>query len=479
MTSPLWTNTDSAAATAGSAIGTWSVTGLSIDSRTLQPGDLFIAIKGDKFDGHDHAAAALAKGASAVMISHRPADLPDDAPVLQVQDTMQGLLDLAKAARMRSSGAIIAITGSVGKTTTKEMLQQVAQAQFPTHATTGNLNNHIGLPLTLARLPHWARYGIFEIGMNHPGEIEPLSTLLQPGLCLITAIGTAHIENFSEGAIGIAKAKAEIFAGTKGGVAILPKDTPFHDLLLEEATRRGINGILSFGHDVSADAHLINAKVISEKTRVQARILGRNMDYVLPVAGEHMALNSIAVLMAAEVSRLDPAKAIAALQKFEPLKGRGQRKHFGELTVIDESYNASPLSMQAAIRVLGQSEITPPGRRIAALGDMLELGATEAEAHAALASELIAQKVDQVFCCGERMRHLWDALPSTLKGEWAKDAASLAPIVASAIKPHDVVLVKGSRGQQVAIKGVMSPSMAQIIYAIETSFAAGEPPHAA
>lgn len=484
--SPLWTSTDSAAATQGQATGEWAVKGLSIDSRTLQPDDLFVAIKGEHFDGHDHAADALKKGAAAVMISHRPPDLPADAPALVVPDTMAGLTALAAAARTRSSAAIIAITGSVGKTTTKEMLQHIAQAQMPTHATTGNLNNHIGLPLTLARLPVWARYGIFEIGMNHPNEIAPLSTLLQPGLCLITNIGTAHIENFAEGQLGIARAKAEIFAGAKGGVAILPKDTPFHEILKEEAGSAGINGILTFGRDTSADAHLIDAKVVGDKTRVLARILGRNVDFVLPLPGEHMALNSIAVLMAAEVARLDPARAIATLSKFEPLKGRGQRKQFGDITVIDESYNASPLSMIAAIRVLGQSQLQTGGRRVAVLGNMLELGATAPQAHADLVQELVAQKVDQVFCCGELMKHLWDVLPLAMRGRWTPDAASLAPVVASAVAPHDLVLVKGSRGQQVAIKGVMSPSMAQIIFAIEGAYSPtqqatpkGDTPHVA
>lgn len=465
--SVLWTSADCVTATAGQATGTWNVTDLSIDSRTLQPGDLFIALKGDRHDGHDHVADALAKGAAAVMIDHRPAGLAADAPALLVPDTLTGLSALAAAARARSSAAIMAITGSVGKTTTRAMLEQVASAQFPTHASVGNLNNHIGLPLSLARLPLFARYGIFEIGMNHPGEIAKLSALLQPGLCLITNIGTAHIENFGEGHAGIARAKAEIFAGGKSGVAILPKDTPFHGLLLEEAKNQGIEGILSFGHDIHADAHLISARVIGEKTRVQARILGRNVDYVLPVPGEHMALNSIAVLMAAEVSRLDVTKAIATLAKFEPLKGRGQRKQFGQITVIDESYNASPLSMVAALRVLGQSHPENGGRRIAVLGEMLELGATAAEAHALLSIELKAQKIDQVFCCGAPMKHLWNALPASMQGQWAEDAASLAPAVVAALKAHDVVLVKGSRGEQVAIKGVPSPTMAQVIYAIE------------
>ncbi len=466
MSGMVWTSKDLTMATGGQCTGTWQVSGISIDSRTVQPGDLFVAIKGDTLDGHDHAASALAKGAVAVLIDHRPTGLAADAPSLLVPDTLAALVALAKAARERCTGNLIAVTGSVGKTTTKEMLQHMASAQGRTHATYGNLNNHIGLPLTLARLPQDTKYGVFEIGMNHAGEIEPLARLLRAHIALITTISTTHIENFADGQLGIARAKSEIFAGLSGpAIAILPRASEFYTFAKDRALAAGAKRVLSFGTEPEADAQLLQCVLHDQSTEVTARIGSRTLTYTVPLPGEHMAMNSVAALLALAQTGLDIERAAQSLVSFAPIKGRGVRKQFGGVTVIDECYNASPLSMVAAIKVLGHSEAK--GRRLAALGDMLELGTLGPTAHAELAASLCAAKVDQVYCCGPLMRHLWQALPESMKGAWAPDAKTLAPLVADAVQTGDILLVKGSRGQQIDIKGVMSPSMAVVIASLE------------
>lgn len=478
MSETLWTSTEISQATGGTTAGSWRVRGVSIDNRTMAPGDLFVAISGEHHDGHDHAEVALRKGAGGLLLSHTIHGIDAQAPVMMVSDTMTALVALARAARARSGAKIIGVTGSVGKTTAKEMLHHIGDAQRSTHATIGNLNNHIGLPLTLARMPQATQLGVFELGMNHPNEIAPLVEILQPHIALITTVGTAHIENFSEGQSGITKAKAEIFAHmAEGGIAVLPRDCDQYPLLLAEAQRYGIKTIVSFGVHESADARLTNMVLGAESSRIEATIRGKAVTYTLPVAGAHMAMNSLGALLAADMAGLDLATAAQSLATFSPLKGRGVKKVFGDITVIDESYNASPLSMQAAIKVLAQ---TPATRRIAVLGQMNELGNTAPQAHADLAADLKAAGVDLVFCCGEHMKHLWNSLSATQQGGWMPSAKELAPLVAERVRAGDVVLVKGSRGEQVNIKGVMSPTMAQVIAAIENSPSAKEAkPHVA
>lgn len=472
MTIPLWTHDEIAAATGGQAFGQWHVTGISIDNRTLKAGELFVALRGDKHDGHAHAAAALKAGAGGLLLSSRPADLPAEAPVVLVADTMAALQALAQAARARSSARIIGVTGSVGKTTAKEMLAHATAAQASIHATQGNLNNHIGLPLTLARFPRDAACGIFELGMSHSGEIAHLAHILRPHVALITTVGPAHIENFADGQDGITKAKAEIFSGmdTKG-IAILPADCPHHGLLHSEARRHGLTRILSFGRAAGLDASLTDLHLTAEGCRMTATILGQAVDWSLPVAGEHMALNSLGVLLTLAAAGFDLKQAAQSMASFAPIKGRGVRKTFGSITVIDESYNANPQSMQAALRVLGGM---PANRRIAVLGQMNELGPSAPQAHAGLLADITANRVTQVYCCGPHMRHLWKTLPPALQGAWAENAAELAPLVAQAVRAQDVVLVKGSHGQHALINGTPSPTMMQVIAALETRFAPKE-----
>lgn len=462
MADSLWTSAELAKATGGELIGastSWAVNGISTDSRTLQPGDLFIALKGDHFDGHDHALEAQAAGAGGLLLAHT---VPGVSHALRVPDTLKALEKIAASARSRCKEEVFAVTGSAGKTTTKEMLRAVLAAQAgQVHATVGNLNNHIGVPLTLARTPRDTNFGVFELGMNHSGEIAPLSRLIRPDVALITTVGTAHVQNFPDGAAGIARAKAEIFAGvTEDGLAILPRDSDFFSLLCDAAKARGVEEIFSFGTHKASDARLIAAGDV-----VQVDIMGNRFSYALPLPGAHMAMNSLAVLLALAAAGLDVAAGVRALATLSPLKGRGLQRVVGGITVIDESYNANPQSMQAAIRVLGGTPAS--GRRVAVLGDMLELGDTAPAAHAALAADLAAAKADLVFCCGDLMRHLWQDLPESRRGGWASDSAQLAPLVAEAVQAGDVVLVKGSRGQMVNLNGVMSPCMALVLHALD------------
>ncbi len=478
MSETLWSSNEITAATQGSVTGSWNVTGVSIDNRTMQPGELFVAISGEHHDGHDHAGVALRKGAGGLLLSHEVSEIGKDAPVVMVPDSLKALEALARAARVRSSATIIGVTGSVGKTTAKEMLHHIGEAQMPTHATLGNLNNHIGLPLTLARFPKSAKLGVFELGMNNPNEIAPLVDILRPQIAFITTVSTAHIENFADGQIGITKAKAEIFAHMDGaGIAVLPRDCDQYDLLVSEAKRQGVQHILSFGTHAEADARIVSLDLHPESSNISALINGKAVNYTLPLAGAHMAMNSLGALLTADAAGLDVAQAAISLSSFVPLKGRGVKKVFGDITVIDESYNASPLSMQAAIKVLAQ---TPATRRVAVLGQMNELGSHAPKAHADLEADLTAANVDLVFCCGDHMKHLWHKLTRAKQGAWAPSARDLSPLVAKNLQAGDVVLVKGSRGEQVNIKGVMSPTMMQVIAAIEAEVKSKESkPHVA
>ena len=478
----LWTAPELVAATAGRVSGAWSVpvTGISIDTRTLQHGDLYIALVGDAHDGHKFAARALELGAAGVLLSHAVEGLAADAPVLMVENCDKALWDLAACARARSTARIAAVTGSSGKSTTREMLGYMAEAQAPhaVHMTEGNLNNHIGLPLMLARLPQHAKYGIFELGMDHAGEISRLTHLLKPHVALITTIGVVHIEFFPEGQVGIAKAKAEIFEGLEPtGTAIIPAEAHAEDLLRAAALAHGAAVCHTFGDAAGATAVVHDVVVQPDATsRVEMTLDGRDLAFSLSFMGRHNARNAAGALLAAQALGLDVEKAAVTLGALEPLKGRGARKTLGKVLVLDECYNANPQSMTAAISNLGACPLPAGGRRIAVLGDMLELGAEGPADHAALAAVLQAAQVDQVFCCGALMTHLWAALPDAMKGAHAPTAHDLTPLVAAAVESGDVVLVKGSRGKQVMLDGHMCPSMAEVIDGIAKAVGAGARP---
>ena len=454
MKGELWTSAEAARATGGVNTRAWTAIGVSIDSRSVKPGDLFIALAGPNFDGHEFIAAAFNAGAAAAVASRRPAALAAEAPLLMVPDTMAALEALGRAARNRSNARFAAITGSVGKTGTKEALRLVLSAAGATAASEGNLNNQWGAPLSLARMPRDARYGVFELGMNHAGEIAPLTRLVRPHVAVITTVEPAHLEFFPSLA-AIADAKAEIFLGVEpDGAAVLNRDNVHFERLAQAARAAGINRIIGFGENEAAEARLLSCRLDAEASQVEAEILGTRVAYRLTVPGRHIVQNSLAVLGAAALLGIDLHEAAASLRQVALLKGRGARLVIdtpqGSFTLIDESYNASPAAMRAAVAVLGRSLPGKGGRRVAVLGDMRELGVDADRLHAELATALAAASVDLLFCCGPHMRALAAATPSNLAVEHAPESNALVPMVLHAVKPGDVVLVKGSLGSRMA-----------------------------
>ncbi len=450
--SALWTAEEAARATGAvlAAGADWAADGVSIDTRAIRQRDLFVALKGPRFDGHDFVAGALSDGAAAAMVD-RPLPSIDPARLLAVKDTQTGLEALARAARARSKARIAAVTGSVGKTGTKEALAKVLGEQGATHASVGNLNNHIGTPLSLARMPAASRFAVFELGMNHAGEIAPLSRMVRPHAAIITTVEAVHLEYFT-GIEGIADAKAEIFDGMDAdGAAILNRDNPLFDRLARRARALGLGRVWSFGES-GDEARLVSASLTPEGSKVEARILGRKVDFRLPLPGRHQVLNALAVLLAAAALEADLDAAAGSLATLSPVKGRGTVHEVairgGVFRLIDESYNASPAAVRAALSVVGMTPVLSGGRRILVLGDMLELGPEGPAAHADLAEAALDARVGLVFTAGPLSRHLHDALPASLRGAHAADAAALAPIIAGAVGPGDLVLVKGSAGSR-------------------------------
>jgi UDP-N-acetylmuramoyl-tripeptide--D-alanyl-D-alanine ligase len=430
-----------------------AVSGLSIDSRTIAPGEAYFAIKGDIHDGHDFVAAALKAGAAlAVVEAAQRAKFASDAPLLVVDDVLASLVDLAHAARTRLHAQVIAVTGSVGKTSTKEALRRVLGAQGETHASAASFNNHWGVPLSLARCPASVRFAIFEIGMNHSGEIEPLVKMVRPQVAIITTVEPVHLEFFA-GVEAIADAKAEIFEGVEpGGAVVLNRDNPQFVRLQKRAKKLGISRIVSFGVDTKSDARLLDVSLHAACSAVHSNILGHDVTYKLGMPGRHMAMNSLAVLAVASLAGADLALAALSLSRIEPAAGRGVRRVLevpsGEATLIDESYNANPASMAAALNVLGRAAVGPHGRRIAVLGDMLELGPTSPALHHGLIDAIKSNHIDLVYCCGPLMRNLWDALSTGKRGGYAESAADLEAQAVAAIRAGDAIMIKGSLGSK-------------------------------
>jgi UDP-N-acetylmuramoyl-tripeptide--D-alanyl-D-alanine ligase len=454
-TVPLWTSGAMAAAMRAQAGGTLpeTISGLSIDSRTIAPGEAYFAIRGDLHDGHDFVAAALKAGAALAVVEKAQRDkFAVDAPLLIVDDVLAGLVDLAHAARARLQAQVIAVTGSVGKTSTKEALRRVLGTQGETHASAASFNNHWGVPLSLARCPATVRFAVFEIGMNHAGEIEPLVGMVRPHVAVITTVEPVHLEFFA-GIEAIADAKAEIFTGlVPDGAVVLNRDNSQFERLQRRARELGIDRIVSFGADAKSDARLLDISLHPACSAVHANILGHDITYKLGMPGRHVAMNSLAVLAAASLAGADLALAALALSQIEPAAGRGARRALevasGEATLIDESYNANPASMAAALNVLGAAAVGPHGRRIAVLGDMLELGPTSPELHRGLNEAIKTNRIDLVYCCGPLMRNLWDALSTGKRGGYAGSAAELEAQVVAAIRAGDAVMIKGSLGSK-------------------------------
>lgn len=430
-----------------------TVSGISIDTRTLEPGDLFFAIKGDANDGHDYVAAAFEKHAAAAVVDEPHAEaLKGKGPLYIVRSVLEALEALGVASRERSRGRIIAITGSVGKTSTKEALRLCLSAVGPTHASVASYNNHWGVPLTLARMPRDTRFGIFEIGMNHAGEITPLVAMVRPHIAIVTTVAPVHLE-FFENVGAIADAKAEIFSGIlPGGVAIVNRDVETFDRLVTRAKASPAGHVLTFGEHSDADARLIEITALPDGSLVRAEILGQGIAFHLGAPGKHLAFNALAVLLAARASGADLKAVAEALRGFTAGHGRGAQTVIsageGAFTLIDESYNANPASMRAALALLGASIPGPGGRRIAVLGEMRELGPNGAALHEGLAADIAANAVDLVFAVGPLMRHLFEAVPENHHGSWAERADEIEPNVFDAIRPGDVLMVKGSNASR-------------------------------
>jgi UDP-N-acetylmuramoyl-tripeptide--D-alanyl-D-alanine ligase len=474
---PLWTLNAMAQAMGAERAGVLptSINGISIDSRKIGAGDAFFAITGDNRNGHEFVPAALKGGAGVAVVATdwHSGDI-DNAPLLRVPDVLEGLRALARAARARLDAKVIGVTGSVGKTGTKEALRLALGSNGATHASVASYNNHWGVPLSLARCPADVSYAVFEMGMNHAGEIEPLSRLARPHVAIITTVEPVHLEFFPS-VEAIADAKAEIFRGLEpGGAAVINRDNPHYERLAAAARGAGVGRIVSFGEHVKADARLVKSALQPDCSTVQARILGADVAYKLGAPGKHVVLNSLAVLAAVSLVGADLALSALALAELAPPTGRGARVMLAlgkneHALLIDESYNANPASMRAAIALLGQAEIGPRGRRIAVLGDMLELGAAGADLHRGLVEPIRAHGIDLVYCCGPLMHALWEALPSERRGGYAEGAGALEVDVIAAIRPGDAVMIKGSLGSR----------MAPIVKALERQYSRRDAPAAA
>lgn len=458
----LWTSQDAAKATGGRLTRDWQATGVSIDTRTIQPGELFVALK-DVRDGHDFVAQALEKGAAAALVSRVPEGLAADAPLLIVPDVLKALEGLGAFARARTKARVVGVTGSVGKTSTKEMLRAILGGQGKTHAAEASYNNHWGVPLTLARMPADADFAVIEIGMNHPGEIEPLARLAQLDVAMVTTVAPAHLEAFHS-VEGIAHEKASIFDGLKpGAVAVFNADIEWAGILRGKAQEVGAQPV-SFGAAEGADYRLLSAQIADEATVCQASRRGEPVLFKVSSPGRHFVLNALGALAVAEALGADPMIAAHDLGRWMPPAGRGQRERIvldiveeTFFDLIDDAFNANPASMAASLDVLIAARPVDGigrvggGRRIAVLGDMLELGPTEAELHAAIARHPGLEAVHVIHCVGPRMKALYQALPRQQRGEWVETAADLAPRARSLIDAGDILLVKGSKGSKVSL----------------------------
>ena len=448
--SMLWTTTELRAATKGWLEAEVAVTGVSIDSRSVGPGDLFVALR-DARDGHAFVAAALAQGAAAAMVDQVPAGVTIDAPLLHVDETLAGLTALGAAGRARTGARVAAITGSVGKTGTKEMLRLLLAGFGATHAAVASYNNHWGVPLTLARMPADSAFAVIEIGMNNPGEIAPLARLARPHVVAVTTIGEAHIGHLG-GLAGIAEEKGSIARGLlPGGTAVLPRDNAHFERLREIAVESGAGRILTFGREPGSDVRLLEASITRDgRTRADYAVLGTRVEVRMPALGLQHAENACCALTVVVALGLDAVRAAPALAGYAPGAGRGAPRDIvvagGTALLVDESYNAAPPAMRAALDTLARRS---GARRIAVLGDMRELGEFSAALHAGLAPAAAA--ADLVFCCGPEMAGLFALLPPAKRGAHAADSATLAPLVKAALRPGDTVLVKGALGSRMAV----------------------------
>ncbi|MFN3670229.1 MAG: UDP-N-acetylmuramoyl-tripeptide--D-alanyl-D-alanine ligase [Brevundimonas sp.] len=448
---PLWTSAEIVAATGGTLSGpAFEATGLTYNSREIGPGELFLALKGAR-DGHDFAAAAFAAGAAGALAERAV----EGGPAVTVGDTLAGLQALGAAARDRTPARRGAVTGSVGKTSVTQAIKAGLDLAGPSHASIKSYNNHIGVPLTLARMPRTTERAVFEIGMNAPGEIGPLSRQVRPHAACVTTVGPVHIEAFADGEAGVAAEKAAIFEGlVEGGVAVFNADVA-HAAVLDAAARRAGARIATFGSAAGCDARLIDFQPHETGARVRAELFGRTIEFELAQSGFHWGLNSLCVLLMLDALDVPLDTGLAALSEFQPLAGRGQtlvvNAPNGAFTLIDESYNANPLSMAAGFRSLGARPLPPGGRRVVVLTDMLELGDRSEALHEGLAGPIEAAGLDLVHAAGPEMKRLYDDLPGSRQGLWRATAAELAAEAAMLAGAGDIVMVKGSNGSKASL----------------------------
>ncbi len=459
--SPLWTGEELRQAMGARVIGALpdAIGGASIDTRTLQPGDAFFAITGLARDGHEFVAAALEAGAAVAVIDEAHAAMlaplvADRGALLVAPDVLGALEAAARASRARSQARIVAVTGSVGKTSTKEALRLALAGQGRTHASVASYNNHWGVPLTLTRMPRETEFGVFEIGMSAPGEIRALTAMVRPHVAIVTTVAPVHLEFFPS-VEAIADAKGEIFEGLEPeGAAIINADNPYAPRLRALAERAGAARILTFGEAADADVRLTREILQSDLSIVEARVFGEPATWRVGAPGHHMVVNSLGVLAAVQALGADVALAALALGQMSAPQGRGERTrlaaHGGDFLLIDESYNANPASMRAAIAALGKVEPGPRGRRIAVLADMLELGPQGAALHAGLAADLEAHDIDLVYAAGPMMQALWEALPPARRALHRADPAGLEDAIVAAVHAGDVVMVKGSNSTRIS-----------------------------
>ncbi|MFA4899321.1 MAG: UDP-N-acetylmuramoyl-tripeptide--D-alanyl-D-alanine ligase [Brevundimonas sp.] len=447
---PLWSAAEVAAATGGVLHGDdRPITGLTYNSREIVPGDLFLALKGER-DGHQFAGSAFASGAAAALVEHPV----EGGPCVVVPDTLRGLEALGVAARERAPHVKRgAVTGSVGKTSVTQAIKAGLDLTGPAHGSIKSYNNHIGVPMTLARMPVETRRAVFEIGMNAPGEIAPLSRFVAPHAACVTTVGPVHIEAFADGEAGVAREKATIFQGlVPGGAAVANGDVAFSAILCDAAKAVGAR-LLTFGSDAGHDARLLDFRPDAEGAAVAAELFGRRIDYRLAQSGAHWGLNSLCVLLMLDALDVTLETGLEALAGFQPLAGRGQTRTVttpdGAFTLIDESYNANPLSMAAGFKTLGARSTS--GRRVVVLTDMLELGEQSRDLHEGLAGPIDAAGLDLVHAAGPEMRWLYDALPVSRRGVWRATAAELAAEAALLVAPGDIVMVKGSNGSKASL----------------------------
>lgn len=443
----LWTAKEIVAAVNGQTESDIKVYGVSIDSRSVKAGDLFVALKGDNFDGHDYVGKALASGAAAAMVSSVPAGV-DASRLIVTADSFKALEALGCAARARLKGRVIGVTGSVGKTSTRSMLEAMLGGSGKVHATSGNLNNHYGTPLTLSRMPAASDFAVIEMGMNHSGEIHDLTLQARPDVAIITTVEAVHLEFFGS-VEKIAEAKAEIFDGmAAGAVAVVNQDNQYTSVLRDMAAKRKLR-IISFGAVDEADVRLLSHAPRDGVADIVVSYNGVEIDFSLPHSGRHMALNACGVLAVAVALGLDMHKSAAALSLWQPEAGRGNITEIilsggRKINLIDDSYNASPASVKAALEMLAARKDN--SRKIVALGDMRELGADAKNLHLGLRQSLEASGVEKFFAAGENMLHLYNAMPEKLRGAYAITAEELLPLLEASLIDGDILLVKGSHG---------------------------------